>query len=772
MFQKLPWRIQTLIESIFPKIRWRNFAKYKPDFSDLPTDSSACKETQHKSRISTNAVLDYFLTRERPKFFFNWQQARFLLRSKEFIGPGLKRLVISKAEFCCSEFLSVYSKNINPINADFEWLSLEKFCSNDVLYLAKPHRFGFAPLLSLAALYGSNTIENLDVVIVNWMKYAQRTTYDWPYLSNLVVIYRILALSWSWNILAALDEKPNTYSSRIILNILRIIREDIRFLGPRLGNSHKNNHLLADYFIGWFINIYYSEYSGNYDFSQYEGMFLKELRRQFYSDGGSFEHSIHYHELGCEMAITYLIVKRVNDMPIELSSESLIGKMLAFQSTLAGTENRSWLLGDTTEDPLIPLDLGNNCTTIALKEIFRKYFNPGFPGQHSDKISSHKAFWLLGGDMTKSIVSRKTKERLVVNYFPKAGFHHCVDSALQSTFLFRIGVTPDIEYMPGHMHSDLLSVYWRIQGKDILMPSGTYSYKFDTKAEINFREYLCSSRSHCGFFIEGEDPLGYLNGSFRNIDNGCRVEAKAIGDGVVLSACEGRVLCDNPYNGYRRGIIHIPGYFSVIYDVVPEHAKGLNKGFGWQFSPNSQVQISSDNRVIIINDGNKVFLIPALNLGCGQKKVGSKMPLTGWISESYGKITPSPNIYFPFTHQAGLTGFLMTQKVDQGGLSMDTLSDENGNILITIKDDECTHDIIVCNKYNKFIGAANLPKFIGEILHIFKKSGIPVSVRAIGAVSLEWEEYGLKLVEETGVRNLILYMRHRTFDTVYSSKNN
>jgi hypothetical protein len=43
---------------------------------------------------------------------------------------------------------------------------------------------------------------------------------------------------------------------------------------------------------------------------------LTELGRQIYLDGTSFEHSVHYHELACEMALSYLLLSRRNGLSV------------------------------------------------------------------------------------------------------------------------------------------------------------------------------------------------------------------------------------------------------------------------------------------------------------------------------------------------------------------------------------------------------------------------------------------------------------------------
>jgi len=138
-----------------------------------------------------------------------------------------------------------------------------------------------------------------------------------------------------------------------------------------IGGSYPNNHLLADGFAGWYCGTLYPEFrSAGASASKGRRIFLRELRRQFYADGANFEHSTHYHELGCEMVVAYVLLSRRNDAATDADVMNGLERMLAFQAALNGPEAISLPIGDTTEDPLFPLDAEHGWAGAAMNELF------------------------------------------------------------------------------------------------------------------------------------------------------------------------------------------------------------------------------------------------------------------------------------------------------------------------------------------------------------------------------------------------------------------
>jgi len=180
-----------------------------------------------------------------------------------------------------------------------------------MLFAVHPHRFAFLPPLALAAATGGLATTAITAILDDWMLYAQRAP-RLPWLSNLVVTQRLLACTWSFALAGTTGNDP-----AIRARLLRILAQDVTFLIPRLGDSAPNNHLLIDRFVEWFVALLLPELTPRaIDVARAEAAWLAELERQTYADGGSFEHSTHYHRLACEAAAGYLLLSDANDRPV------------------------------------------------------------------------------------------------------------------------------------------------------------------------------------------------------------------------------------------------------------------------------------------------------------------------------------------------------------------------------------------------------------------------------------------------------------------------
>ena len=112
------------------------------------------------------------------------------------------------------------------------WADAAPGPGNDDLYPARPHRFAAAPKLALAVLRGSASGKLLGPAVRGWMQYAAAATGTMAYLSNLVVIQRVLALSWTWAFLASRQDHEVDDDYQLEFDVLRILFADCRFLLP------------------------------------------------------------------------------------------------------------------------------------------------------------------------------------------------------------------------------------------------------------------------------------------------------------------------------------------------------------------------------------------------------------------------------------------------------------------------------------------------------------------------------------------------------------
>ena len=747
----LLWRIQHLISTMMDRIGFGARARYVPLF-----ENDTALELVNNERTTTHSLVSYYSTRQSPRFLIEATALPALCENLNRTHPEWVTAILAEADHYLHEGVPLYSVGTFPLTPAPEWHRLVPGPLNDILYLVRPHRFGFAPILAQAALFDERYLEYLDTAISSWISYAAKSKKCWPYVSNLVVIYRLLALSWTWHFLLA--EKPHREQTRyrLIENILKVVQADITFLIPRLGSSSPNNHLLADYFIGWFIHAFYAELAGTSDLSRFEDLWCEELCYQFYRDGGNFEHSVHYHELGCEMALFYWLFKRRNNETPPLPLESRIRNMLAFQLSLAGGTTQPWSIGDATEDSLLPLAPGSSWSTGAFLALDKALFRPQRTGPIPDDVTGIKAFWMLNGQLVPQTADQVSTASVFA--FPDAGFFGLSEPGQGEDLLLRTGPGPGITISPGHMHADILSLYWRHGNEAVLTASGTYSYRRESKSSEDYRSYLRSPEAQSGLVIAQANPFGPMEGDFPSLDNGTRVRTRFVSDSQIGFWCEGMVQSDTVYHGYRRGLIRIPGRYTVVYDIFSSENRTRNKKICWQFAPAIVVERSEQKGIKIHHKTGTACFLPSPGLSAPLIHRGSTEPTLGWVSENYGDLRPAYHVAFPVQSYASVIALLMVTDAEDG---YDIIITEAAGsaIIVEVSGPTFRDRFFVSDLDGTFSGSSESLTFKGGIIHAFESQGNLEKLSGLGIKEMRWFNLGLTETPASEPMN-ILYKRN------------
>ena len=541
-----------------------------------------------------------------------------------------------------NEGLIVYGARVAPLRPGFPWEGLpDEGTSVDLLRAVRPHRFAFVTRYALAVCGGALPPEDLLALLEDWMRFASARS-ALPFSSNLVATQRLLACTWACAILAGAARCAELECCRLAL--LRIVAADAQYLRPRLGESAPNNHLLLDRFAGWFMASLYPELGeSRRDAAALEAAWLAELRRQTYPDGGSFEHSTHYHAGATEMAVAYLLLKRRHGAPPGADCVSHVARMLRLQSDLSGPDGNAPAIGDGSEDRVFALDAGRGPLAPAFREILRALFDATVPPVAHDQPSIEWAFWLLGGHLPEP--TREVEARSFALY-PDSGIAIFFDDAEATRCTFRTGPMPHVNSVAGHAHADLLSIALVWHGAPVLVDAGTLTYRFgsDDSAQpaVNWREYFMGPRAHNGLTLDGLDPLGPLRGDFRGTGKPSTVVHIASGERDGLAFLEAEMQPAHGYPKLRRGVIHLPGVGFVVYHLLPAGDREISAQF--QFAADCDVVSHDDNGLHVRCGPSELALAWSPELAAPQIARGSRHPVSGWLSPAYGRRVEAPQL--------------------------------------------------------------------------------------------------------------------------------
>ena len=726
-------------------------APYRPDFSGTDmlrtllgtTDDSRIHEPEAR-HLALKTAREQFGSR----FFVTPATIPSLWRRIKDHYPDWYQGQIETTEADADQGLPIYNLKGSRLGADFPWNRLPSGPGADGMYAKRPHRFAFAPRNALACLYDPGAARRLSGMLEAWMHCATRGASRFCYDSNLGVIQRILALSWCWAFLAARDPGSGIERGDPECRVLAIIRADIGFLEPRLGQSAPNNHLLADWFAGWYLQQVFPEFLAQPEVD-YESRWRDELLRQTYPDGGSFEHSAHYHEFACEMGSAYLLLcRRGVKMPNPEVNER-VEALLRFQAALTGPEAVPLAIGNGIEDTLFPLDPGEGWCPGSLRELYRALFRPEVSPSSLDNISVVRAFWLLAGELAPPPSSSPTADTGIVS-FPDSGLYIQNDPELNACLSFRTGPRSGLPVAAGHMHADFLSIYFSVARRAILVDAGTYTYRSPSErwqsGSPAWRPYFAGPAAHNTLAIDGHDPLGELRGDFRKFDTEACVTCNHRST-ALLDLVETRLRGAGAYEGFQRTCVHVRGVYWLILDHSPPDALQAGTAcYGFQFAPGSEVSV--DGRRVTIGcsaDASALTLLASTGLDEPTKLEGSLEPLGGWVSPHYGELIPAPQLRFGIQPGGGSSAFLL----GIGGISVESLEvaePEEGVTIIRVQSAEY-EDILLWN------GAAGADRpieyddmyFEGLLLWIRVIGGRPTILRCLDGGLFSWDKYQLDL---------------------------
>jgi hypothetical protein len=627
-------------------------------------------------------LIAHFGSREPPLSFTAPERIASLLVDAERRFPAWRSRLLAKVQEERRQGLSVYDRRSGPLAPGFDWSSGAGGSLDDRLYDARPHRFGFLPRWALACHYDSELVAELDAVLASWMALAGEPGGHPGFRSSHVVVYHFIALLLAWPFVAALDQpRDNTALISLKRRALQILYEGSHFMRAVNGSGVANNHLLAERLADWLTAVLLPEFEHAPTREVAEAAWLDELHRQTYDDGGSFEHSVHYQEHACELAVIYLLLSRRNGWPIPEGTLNRIERMLQFQLAMAGPALLPLPIGNTTEDPLLPLGVAEGWQSGFLREIQRAYFGSEGPPAPDDDPTRETAFWLLEGALADT--HGKAPGEAAFQDFPDSGFAVLADPENLARLVFRLGPAPGVAAIGGHSHCDLLSLTLSVDDTMVLAPPGTGSYRLRPRTDLpgqpNLRACFASASCRSGFFIEGFEPYGRLKGDFRNWRLPCQVTARRLSAAASgLSWVEGAVVGEGAYVGQCRGVVHVWGHGWLVYDRPPLLQPSQRAAIGWQFAPGVTCRPTGDG--LVVAEAARLA-VPFHLLHCGTNEpsivIGEGKPFRGWVSPSYGRLEPAANLRFPLAGGGPGAAFFLTLNKVAGQRLVQVIDDDN-----------------------------------------------------------------------------------------------
>jgi hypothetical protein len=695
--------------------------------------------------------------RPKPRFFVDAADLQLLASHVASQHPDWRDDAINSA---CHWNRDIYMAGEVPAGEYVpDWNNLPLGPGADTIYRHRSHHFLFAVQLARACVYGAQTDAVLKRLIGSWLASTEGKVGAPGYSSPLVAVHRAVALTWTLAFLA----RPGPRDPDLEFLILRILLADARFVYSRLGKSVPNNHLLADGFLMVYLGLLYPEFREAEQWKRDgETLFLRELARQVYEDGTSFEHSVHYHEMACEMVTAYVLLARRNGIAVEPWVEQRHRRMLEFQAVLGGPEARNFAIGDTVESHLFPLDGFDGVGAASHREILRALYDPEFTPSRPDAPGLERAQWLLARSLEEP--ARKAADEGGFQ-FSDGGYLVLADSALDGCLVFRTGPATHALCNPGHMHADFLSVYLRLHGTPVIVDAGTFTYRARKDLwsldEPQWRAHFMSPAAHNTLSIAGCDPLDRGPGDFPSRPPKSRILGTKLAGGAGAHWAEAKTVGDTPYGGHVRGVVYVRGRYWLVYDLLPEPAMVDQAWLSLHLSPDASVRKLGDRVAIIAVAGAQLAVTASQGVRAMEWVKGGRRPEGGWISPRYGQLVPAavcrvattagPPVVATLLESASSGWKPPTVDVDRTG---------TGAVGMRITRDDAVEYVLVSRDASMQQVSLFGIDFKGSVLWLYAEGTRPRELRAMAASEVSSKSLDFSLATRRGPSDL-----HLTLDS-------
>jgi len=444
----------------------------------------------------------------------------------------------------------------------------------------------------------------------------------------------IRLINWVW----ALDliEDSKVIGEELFLRIMDSVSRHIWEIDRKYSQgSSVNNHLIGEA-AGVFVASSYFNYLKHASKwrDRSRDIIIREILNQTYSDGGSMEQAIGYHNFIMQFFIIAGITARATGRDFPESYWSRLEKMFEFTAKLSEGSNNLPMFGDCDDGYV--LDIGDNPHSIKDwlilgVELF------GRSDFYTSSSSVSKQVEILPGKSGSDkygITHNSEKGKCSSFVFSQSGYYLLQygenDSQNCISVVFDCGPL-GMGALAGHGHADALSFTLRAFGRDVLVDPGTYDYF----SYPQWREYFRSTRSHNTVVIDDRDQSEML-GPFlwgRKANAHCLVwEPSDIG-GRVVGEHDGYTGLNDPVTHRRTLELNGPGRSLIIRDDIMARGKH-DMAVLFHLAESCVVNPAGRNRYRIdVGPGTvEIELDSCLHVELFR---GSTNPIYGWVSRDY-----------------------------------------------------------------------------------------------------------------------------------------
>jgi hypothetical protein len=293
----------------------------------------------------------------------------------------------------------------------------------------------------------------------------------------------------------------------------------------------------------------------------------REVTRQIYPDGSSFEHSVPYLQFVFDHFLVYLLLCREHGEAYPDYVTERMKASLRFIRTIMDSGGNYPAIGDDDSGYLLKLWFGAHNNFLSILNTGAVLFERPMLVDDATRLDS-KTLLLLGGEAklteTKPVQSEGNRDP-THRYYDNAGL--AVIKSDKPVELIFVGNSGPLGLRPlaAHGHADALSFWLSVDGNPVFVDAGTYLYH----SGGIWRDYFRSTAAHNTVRIDGENQAtissDFIFDDFYDVFD------------VDLTKDRSKVVWTAKHNGYRRLADPVTHQRTVTYEaeeqlmVVKDH---------------------------------------------------------------------------------------------------------------------------------------------------------------------------------------------------------
>lgn len=375
----------------------------------------------------------------------------------------------------------------------------------------------------------------------------------------------------------------------------------------------------------------------------------REVTRQIYPDGSSFEHSIPYLPFVVDHFLVYRLVCQLYEIPYGSAIDERLESAIGFLHAVSDCKGHYPLVGDDDDGYLLRLDFDFHTNALSLRCSGGALFSrPEW--LQSPNGSDAKSMLLLGlsGSISpeESIGCDAPKTRTAARYFADAGLA-VLRSKEQGCEVLFVGNSGPLGLAPlsGHGHADALSVWLSVNGAPVLVDPGTYVYHGGGQ----WRTYFRSTAAHNTVRVDGKDQADIIADFM--FDTPYRVS------GHIEEQEDGKIVWSGYHDGYQRladrvthrrdVVLAENGLCLEMLDIVEAHDEHQVESF-FHFDPRCTVSVSGRKVSVTAHSAAVEMHLDDGWTGIELRR-GQEHPMGGWFSSTFNRLQASTTLVLQAT---------------------------------------------------------------------------------------------------------------------------